>query len=152
MENLHHDVRLQQLTDHHQMCFRLQVYWKHGVSLLRTRQLKKTLDGQNSFYHLPKITSTTAADGAVVHLSLRGTQGNTHKKVFMSMTDCSQIWICGSITGFICHLKDPFNAALDSDETQILITKYVETEDFAELPSGHRCHRKRRRVKWVKRK
>lgn len=52
------------------------------------------------------------------------------------MTDCSQIWICGPIAGFICHLKDPFNAALESDESQILITKYVKIEDFAELPSG----------------
>lgn len=75
-----------------------------------------------------------------------------HKKVFILMTDCYQIWIRGTMAGFICHLKDPFNAALESHETQILITKHVEIEDFAELPSEHRCHRKRRRVKWVKRK
>lgn len=148
MENLHHDVWLQQLIDHHQLCFRLQVYWKHGVSLLRTRQLKKTLDAQSIFHNLLKITSTTAANGAVVHLSLRGTQCNTHKKVFILMTDCSQIWIRGTMASFICHLTDPFNVVLESDETQILITKYVEIE----LPSGHRCHRKNRRVKWVKRK
>lgn len=149
MENLHH---LQQLIDHQQMCFRLKVYWKHGASLLRTRQLRKTPDAQNIFHNLPKITSTTAANGAMVHLSLRGIQFNTHKKVFILMTDCYQVWIRGTMVGFICHLKDPFNVALESDETQILITKYVEIEDFAELPPGHRCHRQRRRVKWVKRK
>lgn len=81
MENLHHDTRLQRLFDHHQMCFRLRVYWKRGVSLLRTRQLKKTPDAQNIFHNLPKITSATAANGAAVHLSLRGTQCNTHQKI-----------------------------------------------------------------------
>lgn len=47
----------------------------------------------------------------------------TRTKVFVLMMDCYQIWIRGTVAGFICHLKDPFNVVLESDETQILITK-----------------------------
>lgn len=74
--------------------------------------LGKLQTHKNIFHNLPKIASTTAANGAMVHLSLRGTQFNTQKKAFILMTDCYQVWVRGTMAAFICHLKDPFNVAL----------------------------------------
>lgn len=39
------------------------------------------------------------------------------------MMDPHQIWIRDTVAGFICHLIESFNVVLQSDETQILITK-----------------------------
>lgn len=112
------------------MCFRLQVCWTHRASLLRTAllirlQLKKTLEAKSIFHSLQKNPFHNSCKwSGGISVTARDSMKHTrsHTKVFPLM-DRHQIWIRDTVAGFICHLKESFNVVLQSDETQILITK-----------------------------
>lgn len=51
------------------------------------------------------------------------------QKVFILMMDRNQIWFHGTTAGIIYHLKDPFNASLQSDQSPEFKEKKT-CEDF----------------------
>lgn len=65
-------------------------------------------------------------------------------KVFILMMHRNQIWFHGTTAGIIYHMKDPFNASLQSDQSPELKNKQTRILGFAHLPSENRCHQMRR--------